>query len=320
MLYSIHIHNKIFSDTESIFKRYFRFWNIIPKYENDYILSYFIFQHRIIPRKPRKILKAKEFVCPPEFISKLEFIENIIKTGKDLTPFLSRGVMDCRRDDLMLYDWGIHHLHISNERDNIKNDGFMKRSNLLLYVYFDVTTAYFLMTINHSGDSHMWVKKQCFEIIHSNWPKLLGTSTIYGIESVATIPDEDDLKKLRNIHINSLVDLSDGTFVVSNGGGYASEGTSNIAVLKSLDLKKKINAVAYFLVQNKDNIINSLYDKNKLHDIPFNIRLSRIDRKGIYVTLNYNIGLLFDYNNYCTSKRYFSTCEVRKIFCEQNCF
>lgn len=310
-----HIQNKIRSDAESIFRRYFRFWNIIPKYDNDYILNYCIFQHRLIPKKSRKIVKANGFICPTEYISKLKFIENIIETGKDLTPFLSRGVMDCSKDDLMLYDWGIHHLHISNERDDVKNDGFMKRSNLLLYVYFDETAAYFLMTINHSGDSHMWVKKQCMEILNSNWPEILAPSVIYGAESITPIPTEDDIKRLRIIRMNSLVSLSNGIFIASKGGGYSSDGTSNIAVLKSLDLKKKIDAVAYFLVNNKEDIINGLYDRNKLHDVPFNIRLSRIDNRGLYVTLNYNVELFFDYDDYNMSKRVFTGYRKRWFVC-----
>lgn len=153
MIDDTNIYNNLLSDAEAIFRKYFNIWNIIPKYENDYILNYCILKQRIISKNPRIILKSKEFVCPPEYISKLEFIENIIKVGGNLTPFLSRGVLDCNRDDLMLYDWGIHHLHITNERDEVKKDGFMKRSDLLLYAYFDEKAAYFLMTINHSGDS-----------------------------------------------------------------------------------------------------------------------------------------------------------------------
>lgn len=166
----------------------------------------------------------------------------------------------------------------------------------------------------------MWVKKQCLEILYSNWPEVLYPYILSGVESISPNPSENDLKTLRKLHMNSLVELSNGTIVVSKGGGYASEGTSIIAVSKSLYIKNRIYAVASFIAKNKDKIINRTYDKKNLCDIPFNIRLSRIDNSGIYVTLNYDVELFFDYKNYSVSNRKFSTCRACKIFVNRNAF
>jgi hypothetical protein len=84
----------------------------------------------------------------------LERIIEEIETGKDLSPRLSRGVVHGlvkggrvkanmnfgRRPDLdlLLNDWGIHHLHLP---DVLDSDGFVRRNpaldmDMLLFVIF----------------------------------------------------------------------------------------------------------------------------------------------------------------------------------------
>ena len=82
-------------------------------------------------------------------------IVRAIEAGEDLTPRLSRGVKTAyepkpmrdkrlhrRRDlDLLIADWGVHHLHLGT---TVCADGFVERGDDLLFAAFGDDTAYLL--------------------------------------------------------------------------------------------------------------------------------------------------------------------------------
>jgi len=98
-----------------------------------------------------------------------------IKDGDDLKPFLSRSVkvaLDPRKGtphhlrkdlDLLLAEWGVHHLHLSML---IQTDGFAKRTRDLLFVVFRPDNAYLIGVFPHGS----WTKRSVAERAVRNWP------------------------------------------------------------------------------------------------------------------------------------------------------
>ena len=106
----------------------------------------------------------------------LESLIQRIKGGDDLKPFLSRSVkvaLDRRKGtphhlrkdlDLLLAEWGVHHLHLSMV---IQGDGFAKRTRDLLFVVLRPDDAYLIGIFPHGS----WTKRSVAERAARNWPK-----------------------------------------------------------------------------------------------------------------------------------------------------
>lgn len=247
------------ADAQRICKTKLESMGVKLTHDDDPILSWFTYCLKIIPQAPRRILKAKTFSCPPEDEETLKKLEQQIENGADLTPYLSKGIKDCSRDDLMLYDWGIYHLHVSDELVTGKADGFMKRSSLLLYALFNDDTAYFIRTIAHRGEKYMWSRQEYLDIIYENWPKLLENCIINDF-SADNLTDKER-QVLRRKHGNAFVTLKNGITILPPNLGIMSKGISLIAILQADKLRNDLhNAQSTLLKQliHDTNSINSI--------------------------------------------------------------
>lgn len=205
---------------------------------------------------PRAIYKASDFSCPDDYSEKLEYVENAIKRGENLLPFMTRSLVDCSRDDALLYHWNIVHLHISNEMDKVKNDGFMRRSGLLLYVYFTDNAAYFIRTIPHSGVANMWSLQDCLECINKNWPELITPFELKGVAQVTVFTD-GNIAALRKHNGNVLVTLSNGKVIVPPGFGVVSDGSPVECVRDRDKYAEKIKVAEDYVKENLADLFRS---------------------------------------------------------------
>lgn len=158
----------------------------------------------MIPAVPRRIFKSKEFECPEDYVKALSEIENRITSGQSLTKFMSDKILELGNKDLMLYDWNIHHLHLSRrERD----DGFVRRSHYELFVFFTNEVAYFIQVYPHNY-SYLYSTKDMVEIVHNNWPELISKYKINGVLSCKITNEQREL--LRKAGITTPVETGNG--------------------------------------------------------------------------------------------------------------
>jgi hypothetical protein len=114
----------------------------------------------------------------------------------DLTKYLSRRVSTgfalplkpavkqlarLQHLDLLLNDWGIHHLHISTA---VAADGFVNRNDPLLFAMFEPEMAYLLDIGTHSS----FVDQRLAEIAVENWPDTKLFLEIQGISLRNGVP------------------------------------------------------------------------------------------------------------------------------------
>lgn len=223
-------------------------YGVSRKNINDPAMDYFRLMHRIIEKRPRRIEKAKDFYCPPEYIDKLKYIEKSIIFGKNIMPFTTRTIKDLKKEDLLLSDWGIYHFHISNELDMKNKDGFMARSKFLLMVRIDRDCVYFIKVISHK-EKNVWSLKEYIQVVRDNWKDTIERYRLDGIHSTVHLDDEGYLK-CRNKHMTTLLELDDGSTYICIGGGYASNGSSNMAVSIHDFWYTRIEAAEQILVEN----------------------------------------------------------------------
>lgn len=132
---------------------------------------------RLVRPVPRVVHRSRALLGNPIASARsgdLAVIVAHIEQGRDLGKYLSRAVgiaakvpgkkLHRRRDlDLMLNDWGIHHLHISTQ---VEADGFVTRDGPLLFAAFRPDAAYLIDVMGH-GD---WVSDRLVQVLVDEWP------------------------------------------------------------------------------------------------------------------------------------------------------
>lgn len=215
----------------------------MPMYFQEYIFR--TFQDEV----KHKVYLSKHLQNNPkysEFKEVIIDIKNKAENGQDLTCYLSRGIIkNLKEPDRLLNDWGVVHLHLSND---IENDGFCKRTNELLFVYRNFTNPtdlYFLDIFKHGH----WSEKIILETICKNWPLLLEPFKVYCMD-ISYSPTDDDVKSLRSANINTVIKLDDGSVYMATGGGMTMAGTNTHSILKQNECLRFFTNIEKEIVDN----------------------------------------------------------------------
>jgi hypothetical protein len=204
--------------------------------EGKLVLCYLNWRRRMIKPQPRILIGSAEFAVSkrqPAYIKQVSALLSKIETGVDISchlssrvlcPYVHRGnpkpmTPKNRPDlDLLLNDWGIHHLHISDEMDP-KGTGFVKRGDLLLFAIFIPDRVYLLDILTHED----FASDRIFQIINANWPN---DRLIISLNVLPGRPDSTgDRKRLREAgYITSII--IDNKLYISGITCMSSAGTS----------------------------------------------------------------------------------------------
>ena len=166
---------------------------------------------RMVPVQPRQVLKAKDFTCPPEHCQGLADIEEIIRCGGDLTPYLSKSIKSLGRPDRMLDHWGIYHLHLGA----YTSGEFAARTSSLLYCRFDEQYAYLICVSEHGN----WSDQNMIKALHENWPKSIESCRLRGISRLEFPVTDEDVTTVRQGNVNPLIEVDEGVVYFAPGGG-----------------------------------------------------------------------------------------------------
>lgn len=239
----------------------------MPIYFHEYVF-------RTFQEVKHKVFLSKQLQNNPkynEFKKVIIDIKNKAENGQDLTQYLSKGIVqNLKEPDRLLNDWGVMHLHLSNE---IQNNGFCKRTNELLFIYRNFqnpTDVYFLDIFEH----RRWSEKIILEIIHKNWPLQLEPFKVKCVD-MSYNPTDDNIKSIRSANINSAIKLNDGTVYMAIGGGMTTAGTNIYSTIEQIEYLKffrntekelvnefNIPAKALSLVVENKKLTIKLKDKN----------------------------------------------------------
>jgi len=186
--------------------------NLKKAYERHLIYTYANLRERLIPQKPRKILYVNGFQRIPEYEEGLIFLEDKIKSGKDLLPHMSRNIFDTSSKDGLLYDFNIQHLHLGL-KPSPKNPQLIEGRKKILYCVFDDENAYFLVIDNHGR----WGDIELIRLIKNNFPHLIEPFEM-NVQKLSNHFTEVQRVKLRKAGINTPIEV-DGKCYMSPGWG-----------------------------------------------------------------------------------------------------
>lgn len=250
--------------------------------DEDVLQSYCSYKFRLIENRPRTIHKADTFSCPDDVKAGLDWVESKINAGECLNPHLNSATVKDKLDGL-LYDWGIHHLHLGT---TFVRPGYVERTGPVLFAVFRPNDVYFVDIRDHEG----WSDKNLLEIINRNWPDLLSLYKMDGVK-----PDmgfsEGDITVLRRSCINTFHELSDGHSYLSMGGGITTGGTSIESMRSYVELIRMLCSVEDEIKANAKTLVRNVSPKSQ----PFRDRSSFVfvckrvgDRICFYDVVNNN--------------------------------
>lgn len=200
--------------------------------------------------RPRKVLKSKEFTCPVNCQLGLNTLEEKVKKGEDIRPYLHHKLSNSDYQDGLLNDWGIHHFHLG-EID--KQNGKVIRTGPLLYALVKDDYFYMINIMGHNDFS----RQRLVDIVYSNWPNVVEDQEIKGAFGLDYVCNDDEVSKLRNNGISTLTMRSDGTVHLPIGGGITTSKASVNVVRQSKKCLQALMAAERLLKRDAGEIAQS---------------------------------------------------------------
>lgn len=231
---------------------------------SDLLIRYNNWLHRLIQPVPRSVHYSREFTANPiraTHQSALDAIARDIQTGADLTPRLSKGIRhgyvansssETPDKDLMLNDWGVHHLHLGINPDP-RDPKFIERTSDLLFVIVRPRAAYVLNIFAHQT----WTCREIVRIAVSNWPGVDHFLELRGVTAPAgTGYTETEHQELRRSGVAVATSVDGRTFV--GRGMLSTAGTSLDSKDASAQLMRKVTNFEDLSANKPDQIAKLL--------------------------------------------------------------
>ncbi len=227
------------------------------------LIDYRVWRGRFIQPRPRNVHRSAELEKSSksgEHAEALAAIESKIVKGEDLNPHLSSRIslpvggdgsdpLTARSDrDLLLAEWGIHHLHLSAE---MGKGGFTRRTGDVLFAVFKGSDAYLLGVFEHPSHAN-WAAEEIFAAMVRNWPEANLVMEAKGIIGLSQKPSDDDRLILRKSGVMSAQEI-DGKVYSPAGLGLTTAGTP-------MEATRQADVVLWELNRWRDNPYRLLRD------------------------------------------------------------
>lgn len=251
----------------------------VPESRDAIFISYFKLQHRLIDSIPRNIFKSDIFSCPNEHIKGLLELEEKIKQGLNINGHQSSQLLDVGKNDSLLNDWGIFHLHLGSNTDQ---NGFVQRTGPLLFAHFTHSAAFFIDVINHGN----WSDNILIETLERNWPESIRywEVKLINIEEI-TASERNKIRKAGGLLFTKI----NGKVFAPPGGGYSTSGTSKNAVIESHKFRWEIRNIEQEIKTNTKIYEKAIKQKLgvQIHSIKLKLVFHLGDLHGLEE--NYNL-------------------------------
>lgn len=196
------------------------------------LIEYRIWRGQFILPQRRAVFESKEMRESDkrrENQAVIECLASKLAAGESINAFLSSSVQRIPRPrqgkvvprDQLLAEWGIHHLHLS---DQIDGDGFVKRTDDVLFAIFKDDAAYLIGIYGHPGTDN-WARQDIFATLVRNWPDRGLVAELKGVIGLSQQYDDDDRAKLRKAGLSGPVEVDGKVYSPGASLGQTTAGT-----------------------------------------------------------------------------------------------
>ena len=129
-------------------------------------------------------------------------LRQLLVEDANVNGFLSTRIRHATARDGLLWCYGMHHIHLGSE---MEADGFVKRSDHLLFAIVAPEDAYFVDVRPHPPKGGIeWSSQHLLRIVHTHWPELIEANVLHGVYSTQLADGEIDgeIHELRRKNVN----------------------------------------------------------------------------------------------------------------------
>ena len=153
-----------------------------------------------IPRKVHyscELIKKMNEEFPKELCDLIKLFEKKFDKGESVKGYLSKKAFDVEFKDILLNQWGIKHLHLTDKEANSIEEMKNNRSNILLFFIVDNQDVYFLDVRKHPKGAG-FITLEVLSIVYNNrWMEKIGAQKVEGIIDLQPkIDSNEELYKL----------------------------------------------------------------------------------------------------------------------------
>lgn len=188
--------------------------------------KFFNVRRRRLQAHPRKVHESLEFKCPADHSNGYQLLRTKLLAGDDVTPHLSKLLLDVNYEDPLLNDWGIHHFHLGQA---VEASGFIDRTGPLLFAFVAPDDVYCINVFRHGA----WTEQELIRILHRNWPAAITEFRLNGVIGLERLVSNKDIADLRKAGVQTMVEVEPGVVYGPIGGGYSTAGSSVAATMQS---------------------------------------------------------------------------------------
>lgn len=202
---------------------------IEPTWPYDVLESVFFHtQRRLITQTPRRVHRSNALSnrrLAPHVAAGLRTAIAEIEAGALLRPRLSTRIFSQPKSpDLLLYDFGVHHLHLGTQ-PHPKDARFVSRTSELLFAYFLSSDCYLIDVLDHDMNDS-FANRELAQILFDEWPEIVEHRRLPGVLAATEPLSNEGRRQLREAGVTPLLSLDDGSVAIGPGGGLTTAKTS----------------------------------------------------------------------------------------------
>lgn len=187
--------------------------------------------HRTMPTRMWSVSVSQELLASPGLATHRSMVLRLAAlaaAGISLRGYQSTSLERSEYNDMLLNDWGIHHLHLA-EGPHPSRSSFKARTGDLLFVMPAGDRLLFLTVLPHQ----QWANDELIEVLHRNFPVVL-EPYLLPITGLEYLPSPEQRLTARKAGLVVPTRAPDGRFYTPPGGGYATSGR-NVRVVAAAD-------------------------------------------------------------------------------------
>ena len=198
------------------------------------------------------------------------YLRHLFASGGTVIPYLTERVNKTEKTDGLLWDYAMHHLHLSR---NVGKKGFVERADWLLFAIVADQDAFFVDVRPHTDPERLqWVRQDLLSIVHSNWPELTASRVLHGVTG-GTVTDIEK-QELRRKNGNLIPEVG-GRAIAPLGWGTTTDGHSMLCRFLADKLLHELEHQQRLLDSQTDELRAAFVGKGMAADAQMEFKLVR---------------------------------------------
>ena len=241
--------------------------------DKDFIEMYMNIHLRLIRQKKYQVFRSKALTArslSQEISDGINSVQKKLEQGVDVTPHMSKSILDGTFTDLLFSDWGICHLHLGLSMKG----NFIKRTKEVLFLSIQGNRAYLIDVRDHgrNGEKHVFAQFGLLQILADEFPEVIKSFELEDVIRLSTnVTNPEETHDFRQAGVSLFREIN-GKVYAPMGGGITSASTSIRVVEETDRLLNWADNLEEHIDKNRDEIdaifsqaINYEADKADFH-------------------------------------------------------